>query len=73
MPRPCSICVHPGREEIDSALLEGESFRILAERFETSNSTLFRHQGKHLSERLVQSHAAAEISKADDLVMHSPL
>ncbi|WP_243092849.1 hypothetical protein [Thermus hydrothermalis] len=44
VPRRCTICTHPQREEIDRALVEGESFRNIAERFGVSLGALHRHR-----------------------------
>ena len=44
MPRRCTICTHPQREEIDRALVEGESFRNMARRFGVSLGALHRHR-----------------------------
>jgi hypothetical protein len=44
MPRPCSICRHPQREEIEAALAGGGSFRNLGKRYATSATAIFRHQ-----------------------------
>lgn len=44
VPRRCTICTHPQREEIDRALVEGESFRNMARRFGVSLGALHRHR-----------------------------
>jgi hypothetical protein len=44
MPRPCSICTGPNRHAIDEAIRGGESERIIAARFGTSQSTVHRHK-----------------------------
>src|SRR5262245_63862338 len=48
MPRTCTICTHPDRELIDSALLSGEAFRKIAKRSGTSITALFRHKTNDL-------------------------
>ena len=49
MGRPCTICRHPKREEIDRALVRNEAgYRTIAARFDISPSALFRHKREHL-------------------------
>lgn len=47
MPRPCSICQHPELAEINAALIDGVSLRVLAEHYGVKRSSLSRHQGAH--------------------------
>lgn len=54
MPRRCTICTHPRREEIDRALVEGESFRNIAERFGVSLGALHRHR-EHVQDDVQQA------------------
>lgn len=46
MPRICTICRHPKRDEIKQALLADEPLRDIAKRYRTSPAALCRHQ-KH--------------------------
>ena len=69
MPRPCTACRHPQREEIDRALVNGEPFRNIAKRFGTSSTAVFRHKD-HLPTALVKAHEAREVAHADDLLSH---
>jgi hypothetical protein len=48
MARTCSICTHPQRGEIDAALVEGEPYRKIAERWGVSSAALSRHLRTHL-------------------------
>jgi hypothetical protein len=48
VPRVCSVCAHPKREEIDDALLSGSSFRNVSRCFGTSKSTVERHRRDHV-------------------------
>lgn len=68
MPRKCSICFAPARRDIDEALLAGEPFRKIAERFGISTTALFRHKADHLPADLARAHEAQEIARADDLL-----
>jgi|GEM_PF-2140023 len=54
MARPCSICSHPKREEIDAALVCGASLRDIARQYATGKDALARHQ-KHVAGQLAQA------------------
>lgn len=68
MPRVCTVCTHADRPAIDQALVAGESFRNVSERFGTSATALFRHKAEHLPAALVQAQAAEQVARADDLL-----
>ncbi len=68
MPRTCTICQHPERQKIDTALVAGEPFRNIAERFGTSATALTRHKAEHLPAKLAQAHAAREVAQASTLL-----
>src|SRR5262245_19357362 len=59
MARPCTICEHPQRAEIDHALVRGESYRNAAVRFGISAPALFRHRATHLPELLAAARERA--------------
>jgi hypothetical protein len=44
MPRPCSICVHEKRAEIEAAIVRGESFRSISYAFRVSPHAVSRHK-----------------------------
>ena len=67
MPRVCTICNHAERPEIDRALLDGEPYRHIAARFDTSTGALQRHR-EHLPTQLVKAQAAEEVAHADNLL-----
>ena len=67
MPRQCTICTHPQRDEIDAELVRGVAFRIIAERFGTSATALFRHRSDHIAALLAEAHEA-DVERADDLL-----
>lgn len=49
MPRPCTICSHPRRAEIDAALASGASLADVVAQFGLpSRTSLHRHQHSHL-------------------------
>jgi hypothetical protein len=66
--RPCSICNHDQRAEIDRALAAGKPFRYVAERFGTSRSAACRHKRDHLAPHLARALEVAEGARAADLV-----
>lgn len=69
MARPCSVCAHPRRQEIDVALISGESFRNIAERFGTSPAALHRHKA-HVAGQVAQAQEARkEQGKAHGLTL----
>ena len=65
MPRTCTLCKHPQRDELDRALLAGDSFRHIAAQFDTSTGALQRHKADHLPQTLVKAHDALEVARAD--------
>lgn len=68
MPPRCSVCIHEARPAIDSALVAGQSFRNIAERFGTSATALFRHKAEHIAAALVKAQEASEVAQADSLL-----
>ena len=68
MPRTCTICTHEQRAEIDRALVAGEPFRNIAERFGTSATALTRHKAEHLPVKLAQAREAKEVAQASTLL-----
>lgn len=67
MPRVCTVCTHPKRDEIDLALLEGQALRNIAERYGLSATALHRHKD-HLPGRLAEAHEAHEAVSAGTLL-----
>ena len=68
MPRSCTVCRHHDREAVERALLAGEPFRHIAERFDTSTGALQRHRADHIPASLVQAQGVKEICRADTLL-----
>ncbi len=60
MPRRCTVCTHPQREEIDWAIARGESYRGIAQRHFVSITAIHRHARAHLPQQ-VQAAARAEM------------
>jgi hypothetical protein len=68
MPRACTICTHPEREAINTALASGALYREVAQRFAASPDAVYRHKADHLPKVLVKAEAAKETALADDLL-----
>jgi hypothetical protein len=68
MPRVCTVCAHPKRHDIDRALVEGSTYRTIADRFGLSETALKRHKKDHLPSRVAKAKAAEEVAVADDLL-----
>jgi hypothetical protein len=69
MPRTCTACTHPHRDEIDRQLLDGVALRNIAKRFSLSTASLFRHN-KHIAKALSNARQEADILRADSLMDH---
>ena len=68
MPRRCTVCDHPQREEIDMQLVCGESYRTISDHFGLSKTALIRHKESHIPDALVEAQDAGEVAQADDLL-----
>lgn len=62
MGRTCTICHHPKRQEIDKALVRGESLGTIAARSGTSKSSVKRHSDSCISRQLAKAKEAKEVS-----------
>jgi hypothetical protein len=68
MPRPCTVCQHPQREDIDVDLVAGTTFRVIANRFGVGDSSVARHRRFHLSPALVAVHDGQQVQRHRDLL-----
>ena len=68
MPRTCTICRHDHRADIESALVQRQAFRTIADQFGVSKTALLRHFGDHLPAALLQAHQAADVAHADAIL-----
>jgi hypothetical protein len=68
MPPKCTICIHKKRNEIDQAIVGGESLSGIARSFRVSEDALDRHKRKHISKTLVAAKQAKETLRADNLL-----
>ena len=65
MPRPCAICRHAKRREIEADLRAGLSYRDIARRYNISKDVICRHRG-HIS--LHATPALATVTKIMSLL-----
>lgn len=69
MGRPCTVCTHPARQEIDKLLLSGTPYREIVGQFGISKSALGRHKTEgHIIHSLIKAKEAKEIADADALL-----
>ena len=68
MPRTCSVCGHGQREAIDAALVAGEPYRNIAERFGPSIAALSRHNAAHIPASVAAAKGAAEAAQGGTLL-----
>lgn len=68
MPRVCSVCRHGERQAIDRALIAGETFRYVSQRWGLSLAALVRHRDDHLPVALRKAAEAQGLADALDLV-----
>lgn len=67
MPRKCPVCVHSERQEIEKALLRGETLQQLTQ-YGVSKRSLFNHKHNHITERLKKAQEVKEVARADSLL-----
>jgi hypothetical protein len=69
VPRRCTICAHEDLETINKALVSGEPYRSVANRYESlSQAAVQRHQENHLPATLAKAKEAEQVAHADDLL-----
>jgi len=54
--------VHPQREAINSALVEGTPYRAVAQRFAASPDAVFRHKRDHIAGLMAKAAAASDVA-----------
>ncbi len=67
MPRTCTVCSHARRPEVDAALLAGEPYRSIAQRFAASPDAVLRHKA-HVAPALAEAKRAERVACADSLL-----
>lgn len=65
--KPCSICAHPKRHQIEIGLVHHVSQRVLARRFQCSEDAVQRHRHKHLSPQVRAAILTAQRPSVVDL------
>jgi hypothetical protein len=68
MPRPCSICTHPERDQIDTDIVRGQPFRRIATQRGVTEQSVRRHAIAHLPESLAKAQDAQERVQAGNLL-----
>lgn len=67
--RPCTVCQHPKRDEIDKLLIPSDAnFAAISRDFAVSEDALGRHKESHIPNELLKSNDIQEIAKADVLL-----
>ena len=68
MPRTCTVCSHPDRPAVDTALIAGEPYRDIARRFRVSKDAVARHKDEHLPAGMVKAQEVTDVRHAIDVV-----
>jgi len=68
MARICTICSNKNKNEINIAIVQGCSFRIIASQYSVSKAAIQRHAKNHLPSHLVKSEKAKELKEADSII-----
>lgn len=69
MPRLCTVCAHPDKAAINTALAGGASARETSAKFrETSEDALTRHRAAHIPAAMVKAQEAEDVRQAIDVV-----
>jgi hypothetical protein len=68
MPRKCSVCTHPQRTAIETAMVDQAEYRDIARQFGLSKDAVARHKESHLPARLAIAKEAQEVANGTDLL-----
>ncbi len=68
MPRTCTICEHPQRDEIDHLIINGNTFRHIASQYNFSYRAVKRHKDNHLNKKLAKAKEVQEVVHANSLL-----
>ena len=71
MPRTCTVCSHPKRNEIDSALLRSDTLRSIVARCDVSMGSLVRHRDRHLPVTIAHAKEARETEFGENLIQQA--
>lgn len=64
----CAACTHPKRDELDSAIVAGQTLRAIGKQYGMSASAVLRHRDRHLSPALAAIAAQRKEEAAGTLV-----
>ena len=68
MARSCTVCSHAQRNDLDLAIVSGQSHRAVAAAFRVSHDAVRRHASNHLQSRLVDAASRRRMLHDDDLL-----
>ena len=68
MPRTCTICSHPKRTQIDTALLRNDSLRNVVAQYAVSMGAVARHRNSHLAASIALAREASETEHGKSLL-----
>ncbi len=68
MSRVCTICHHPQRKEIEEAITDGISYRVISRQFGVGHDAVQRHVAGHIKEAIKQSQEAKQEAQALNVV-----
>jgi hypothetical protein len=68
MPRACTVCCHPARNPIETAIVARVPYRDIAKQHGLTSSGVWRHARSHLPATLVRATEAAQLAHADSLL-----
>ncbi len=67
MPRACTVCPHPKREEVEAALRSGEPYRSVAKIFSVAEGSLYRHMRKCMPRETIVKKAKTKAETKNNL------
>jgi hypothetical protein len=68
MPRPCTICTHPNRAEIEKAIASNVSYRDVSLQFSVGHMAVQRHVTEHIAQSIQQFQETREEARGLDVV-----
>ncbi len=68
MPRICTICQHPSRAAIDTALVRDGANRRIAAQYAVTEQAIRRHKAEHLPGAMVKAQEQEDVRSAIDIV-----
>jgi len=67
MPRKCSVCTNPNRQQIDKAMVSRQPYRIVALQFGVSRDAVARHR-KHIAAMVAKSIDPEQLAQSGSLL-----